>query len=85
MTGRRGFLGALLALPFVRPRGAIDSAAVLRMRERCRTAKLARWPLHPDAFGGEEFRKFTNDELLRVIRENKGDIIGEFRRLLGTR
>lgn len=80
MIGRRGFIGALLAAPALKPRRTIDSGAVLQMRRVCRTASSARCPLHDD------LRSFTTAELIKSIRGDHGaiPIVSELRRALGV-
>ena len=73
LATRRGFFGGLAALlVWSKRKPPLDPHYVYKGGLR---------GLHDD---GTQFpsRRFTNDELLRIIRENKGDIVGEFRRLL---
>ena len=70
-TSRRGFFGGLAALlVWSKRKPPLDSHYVYKGGLR---------GLYDE---GTQLRRFTNDELLRLIRESKGDIVGEFRRLL---
>ena len=70
-TSRRGFFGGLAALlVWSKRKPPLDPHYVYKGGLR---------GLYDE---GTQLRRFTNDELLRLIRESKGDIVGEFRRLL---